>query len=161
MSPKTVFLTAVLVVALFGGFNVAPAEDGPLVSTMESFKIVENDGKEVREAAERVMPGEVIEYVISQKNVSEGTLSDIKVVGPVPEGTHYLVETATAGSGLRFSADKGQTFGEAPLQRTIRLADGTEKEEVVSPEEYTHVQWTIEELKPQAEAKFVFRVKVK
>jgi hypothetical protein len=40
----------------------------------------------------------------------------------------------------------GKTFAAAPLQRTVKAADGTEKTEPVPPSEYRAWRWTLNEL---------------
>lgn len=130
-------------------------------SRMEAFRVVEDSkGQETFEDAKSASPGEIIEYRLTYENTDAAPVADLKIKTPVPAGTHYVADSARTDvrARLRFSHDNGSTWQAAPLKR--KAADG-KGEEVVPPEQYTHVQWTtgqaLEKGKPQT---FLYRVRV-
>lgn len=125
-------------------FSLTALSEGALQSQMQAFVVMpQADGSESFEAAQAVEPGQVIEYRTVFSNAGDSAISGLAVVGPVPAGTRYLGNSATSDVTHAFeaSADNGNSWHSEPLMRTVRQADGSEKEEVVPPEEYTHVRW--------------------
>lgn len=158
-------LWALLLFVVLGAFaNQAVAAETPLQGTMKSFLVEENeDGKEVLTETEQVKPGQVIEYALVYGNVTDGNLTDVNIVGPIPEGTVYMAGTAAIRDKMtpRFSIDGGVIFKPEPVLYTVKQDDGIELERVATPDMYTHVRWTVENLLAQQKLTLKYRVKVK
>ena len=125
-------------------FSLTALSEGALQSHMKAFIVTpQADGSESFEVAKSVEPGQVIEYRTVYSNTGESTITGLAVVGPVPPGTRYLGESAFSNVTHAFEAsiDSGGSWHSEPLLRKVRQPDGSEKEEVVPPEEYTHVRW--------------------
>jgi uncharacterized repeat protein (TIGR01451 family) len=63
-----------------------------------------------------VKPGDIIRYTVVAKNNSHCPLKNLILKQPIPRGTNYLKNSATAveGAQLLFSIDGGQTFVAEP-----------------------------------------------
>ena len=68
------------------------------------------------------------------------------MVGPVPEGTSYVSDTANAdvSASLLVSIDGGKTFETEPVIRLETKSSGEVVEKVIPPEQYTHLKWQAE-----------------
>lgn len=136
----------------------------PLVVTMDAFR-VEKDaaGKEKLVKTEKVEPSQIIEYVLTCRNVSQGVLTKVALLGPIPENTVYLAKSATQAKALVpvFSIDKGKTFQPEPVKYKVKLPDGKEVEKVATPDMYTHVRWVVGSIKAGESQKLRYRVSVK
>lgn len=63
----------------------APPPPPPLESAMTAFLVETNDeGKEVLTKTEQVKPGQLIEYVSRNTNMTDRDLLEVSVVGPIP-----------------------------------------------------------------------------
>jgi len=164
--------TLLLFVVLSTCMNKAVAADKPLMGTMKSFLVeVDEEGEEVLTETDQVKPGQVIEYALIYGNVTDGNLTDVKIVGPIPTGTVYMADTAEVEDELEddiedeivpsFSIDGGVLFKPEPVLYTVKQADGTEVEHTATPDMYTHVQWTVQNLLAQQKITLKYRVKVK
>ncbi|OED42493.1 hypothetical protein AB833_07225 [Chromatiales bacterium (ex Bugula neritina AB1)] len=139
--------------------------DAPVQGKLEAFVVEFKDDKESLVAATDVEPNEVLEYRLTYVNKGESSISGMTVVGPVPEGTSYLGNSATAdtAASLMVSIDGGRTFELEPVKRNIVKNNGEMIEQIVPPEEYTHLQWTAEDsIKASGGKQFYsYRVRVK
>jgi uncharacterized repeat protein (TIGR01451 family) len=121
---------------------------------------------EVFTEAEAVFPGQVIEYRLVATNRSAAVVSAgrLTVVGPVPESTRYLADSATAGGPdgrLEASLD-GEVFAEPPLLRVERDAAGLEVEVEVDPGEFRALRWVVlKALEPGEAISLRYRVVVR
>lgn len=140
----------------------------PLAVTLESYLVTEvtlEDGtvEEQLVPTETAEPGQVLEYHLTLQNESETVIPEgVAAMGPVPERTQYLAESATDGSGsdLTFSADEGESFSAAPTV-TVTDENGDEQEVAAEPEQYDAVRWLLlSELEPGQTRTFVYRVEV-
>lgn len=139
-----------------------------IVVTMEAKKeitIVHEDGtKEVKIVpAETISPGEVIIFSLAYTNGGSQAAHGVVVDNPIPDGTAYVLNSATQGGGeLVFSIDGGKSF-KMPTLLTYEVSkpDGSAEKRVASPEEYTHIRWRIEEVPAGTGGELTYRVKVK
>ena len=125
-------------------FSLTALSEGALQSRMEAFVVMPQvDGSESFDVAKSVEPGQVIEYLTVYSNTGDSSISDLAVIGPVPAGTHYLRQSATSTARHVFEAsiDGGTSWHTEPLMRTVTQPDGSTIEQVVQPEEYSHVRW--------------------
>jgi len=140
------------------------APDVKIDITAEKVMMVEQNGKqmEVREAAVEVVPGDILVYTLHYENKGDELAKGVKLVDPIPETTTYIVGSVFGpGADVAFSIDKGKTF-KAPSLLTYSVDMGGKKKEMqASPEQYTNIQWAVEEIAPGKSGVAGFRVRVK
>lgn len=136
-------LITALVIALPLYTATATYANAPVQGTMAAFVVETEKEKEKLVAAKDVEPNQIVEYQLTYTNQGALDISGLKVVGPVPAGTVYLSDSANAKqvASLRVSIDGGETFEPEPVKRTVVKANGEVVEQIVPPEEYTHIQW--------------------
>lgn len=142
------------------------SSDNPVNVRVEIYvvsQVTKDDGtKEERfTQATSARPGQVVEYRLFAKNVSDTTLPAgiVQITGPVPDGMAFVPNSATPSSDrvlTEYSADGGQTFGKPPV-----LVGPANDRTVADPSSYTDVRWTLlVPLEPGAEEPFFYRVTV-
>ncbi len=101
------------------------------------------------QAAERVVPGDVMIYTVEVRNTGRQALESAIVVQPIPQHTMYLPDSAVGpGVDVDYSVDGGRTFDVA--------------QNLKPPSEYTHIRWRFHNrLKPGSTAYVRFRAQVK
>ncbi|HSV47413.1 MAG TPA: hypothetical protein VLJ58_16605 [Ramlibacter sp.] len=119
------------------------------------------DGKfeKKRGPVEKVVPGMVVAYTSTFKNIGTRPAGNIAINNPVPANT-TLVPGSTYGDNteITYSADGGKTWATA-ARVMVRSADGKDRPAGIS--EFTHVRWTLRgELAPGKQAEVGFRVVV-
>lgn len=132
----------------------------------EKLMTVVKEGKKVVKAvpASKFQPGDTIQYTITYTNKSAEPVTDAIINDPIPEGTTYILDSATGeNSDITFSIDNGKTFKKPTL---LYYEVDTEKakkvQKVASPDQYTNVRWTLKNtLPPKGSGKVSFKVKVK
>lgn len=162
-------IAAVAFVLALAGAAAHAADDSkgksdPLVVTMDAFQVTKDAaGKEALVKTEKIEPRQVIEYVLTSRNVSKAALAKVTLLGPIPENTSYIAKSATQAKGLVpvFSIDKGKTFQPEPVKYKVKLPDGKEAEKVATPDMYTHVRWMVGSIKAGDSTKLRYRVSVK
>lgn len=108
-----------------------------------------------------VSPGDVVEYVLTYANEGDAPALDANVENAIPKGTTYLAGTASGDGEITFSSDGGKSFAPAvKLTYEIRLPSGAVEKRIATPDQYTHVRWTLKSVPPGATGKVAFRVKV-
>jgi uncharacterized repeat protein (TIGR01451 family) len=104
-----------------------------------------------------VRPGERIRYQVDLANVGDDEARRPTALGRIPNGTTYILETATTGPGLtvEYSIDGGATFSQKP---TIVVDDGNGgKRTVPAPAGlYTTIRWTWSDPIPSGDGASVF-----
>lgn len=158
---KKIIAAAVIALPLFG-LTVTQA-DVPLLGTMEAFVVEKKDDKEKLIAAQDVEPNQVVEYQLTYTNKGASSISGLTVVGPVPEGTSYVSNTALADgvANLKVSIDGGLTFESEPVTREVVKENGEVIETVISTEQYTHLQWIAQGAIEAEGGKQLYRYRVK
>lgn len=84
---KNILISSILMVSL-NSFA-----QNSLESTLNQYKIVIKNNKEVLEDVNKVMPSDTIEYVAKYKNVSSNEISNLNISLPIPNGM-YLNENS-------------------------------------------------------------------
>ncbi len=147
--------------------GAAFAQDDPLAYRLEIFvvsHVTRDDGTREERYTEstEARPGQMVEYRIFVTNVSDTTLPAglVQVRLPIPEGTEYVPNSATASSDrllTEFSADRGRTFSEPPV-----LIGNGDSRRVAEPTSYEEIRWTFfVELEPGQEEALAYRVIVR
>ena len=90
-------------------------------------------------------------------------LLEVNLIVPIPPYTCYLAGTASADQPIQpeFSIDGGSKYQPEPVKYMVKQADGTEKEEIATPDMYTHVRWPAGVMKARQEIVVKCRVQVK
>jgi uncharacterized repeat protein (TIGR01451 family) len=98
-------------------------------------------GKEILASADHARPGDLIEYRALYSNHGHEGVRQMVATLPIPAGMQYVPGTAVPGAALA-SLD-GQHFEPVPLQRKVRLADGSEVTRDVPVDEYRYLRWPL------------------
>lgn len=141
-----------------------PASDQPVEVRYEIYVVSEvtDDDGETQERfteATSARPGQTVEYRVFATNTGDTTLPEglVTVVGPVPDGTEFVEDSATPSSErilTEYSADGGESFDEPPV-----LVGPEGDREAVDPAEYDAVRWTLlVPMQPEQEEAFFYRV---
>lgn len=160
---RTLPLLAALV--LLAGHALAQGD--PLSTRMEIYvvsHVTRDDGTREERFTEstEARPGQMVEYRIFVRNVSDTTLPAglVQIRLPIPEGTEFVPNSATPSSDrvlTEFSADRGNTFSAPP----VIVGDGDQRR-TAEPTSYDEVRWTFFiELEPDQEEVLVYRVIVR
>ena len=101
-----------------------------------------------------VKPGDIIKYTVIAKNNSRCLLRNLVLKQPIPRGTNYLKDSATAvdGAQLLFSIDGGKTFVAKPM------VGG----EAAPATAYNYLRWKFAgKMKPNAQVQTTYELQVK
>lgn len=140
------------------------AAEGPLQSSMTGFLVEKNaEGVETLTSTDQIKPGQIFQYSLDYKNISDKTLTEVNILGPIPAGTMYLGGTASVSANARpeFSIDNGDSFQAEPVKYKVKQADGSEKEAVATPDMYTHIRWSVGAMTAQQQLILTYRVQVR
>jgi uncharacterized repeat protein (TIGR01451 family) len=140
-------LTAAILLLLTAVTASSAFAQGPaLTGEMTAKKIVvRGEEGEIALPAEKVFPNDTVEYTLRYFNSGTASAAGIDLVGPVPDGTTYIEETATDDPQLTpyFSIDEGKSWQKAPVMYEAVRRDGTVEKRKASPEMITHVKWSM------------------
>lgn len=135
-----------------------------LDSVLEVFVVLteKQDGEEVETLvpAGEAEPGDVLEYVATYTNVSDGGLSGFNIKLPIPANTHFIADTANASVSSDFvvSIDGGKNFEATPVTREV-VKNGKKETIVIPPEEYEVLAWKVSNaLLPESAMTMRYRV---
>ncbi|MDB5894523.1 MAG: conserved repeat domain [Rhodoferax sp.] len=119
------------------------------------------DGKteKKRGPVQKAVPGTVIFYTSTFKNVSAKPAGNISINNPVPANTTLVAASAYGENmDIGYSADGGKTWAAADKLK-VKGADGKERAAALS--EITHIRWNQRnELAPGKQGEAGFRVVV-
>ena len=119
------------------------------------------DGKveKKRGPVQKAIPGTVIFYTSTFKNISAKPAGNISINNPVPANTTLVAASAYGeGMDIGYSADGGKNWAPADKVK-VKEADGKERAAALS--ELTHIRWTQRgELAPGKQGEAGFRVVV-
>lgn len=130
----------------------------------EKEVIVTENNKPVKKVVEAkdIFPGETITYTLFYENKGSDAAANVVINDPIPAGTAYIPGTASEVGDLAFSIDKGKSYKKPSLLTyEVTSREGKNEKRVASPEEYTHIQWTIPSVAPGAKGSVNFKIKVK
>lgn len=137
---------------------MASAAFAQLNSQLTQQKVVVTGGKETLVSADKVSPGDVIEYTAEYTNNGKTPASDVKANLRVPQGTVLI-----AGSAVPvefFATADNQHFAKFPLKRTVKNPDGTTVEKELPLSDYKALRWDLGTIAPGASKKVKARVRV-
>jgi len=160
---QKILLTSLSILLLLG-VSIGHAA-APIQGTMEAFLVELKDNKESLSLAENVEPNQLVEYQLTYVNKGDSNISGLSVVGPVPDGTSYVSNTANSDvdASLLVSIDGGKTFETEPVVRLETKKSGEVVERVIPASKYTHIKWKVEKAIEADGGKqfYTYRVRVK
>jgi uncharacterized repeat protein (TIGR01451 family) len=119
------------------------------------------DGKveKKRTPVQLAVPGTVVFYTSTFKNVSAKPAGNISITNPVPANTTLVAASAFGeGMDISYSADGGKTWAAADKAK-VKGADGKERAAGIS--DFTHIKWALRgELAASKQGEAGFRVVV-
>ena len=162
------FIVAVAIAALLFAHGSAWAADAPAVDLKITSKV---DKLVINEKGERsvvavdtkdanVIPGDVVTFTVTYRNIGKADVSDIVIQNPIPKEMMYRHASATGeASEATFSVDGGKSF-DLPERLFIKDAQGNTKQANV--EDYTNVRWIVKKtLKPGADGTVSYKALLK
>jgi uncharacterized repeat protein (TIGR01451 family) len=158
---KLIRMTAVLAMAIILP-TLAIAKAQLTISILAEKEVAGGKSKK-RMPIKKSNPGDTIFYTINYKNVGNEPATNAVIDDPIPENTVYLPGSANgANSDITFSIDNGKTF-KKPMFLTyeVKTQGGKTELRTATPEEYTHIRWTINSIPPGGSGQAGFQVKVK
>jgi uncharacterized repeat protein (TIGR01451 family) len=114
--------------------------------------------------AKKAAPGEILTYTVAYSNKGDEAATNVVIDDPVPAGASYVANSATGdGSEITFSNDGGRTYARpVMLFFNYRLPSSQKVERrVATPDQYTHVRWTVAKVAPGTSGQLTFQVKIK
>ena len=95
-------------------------------------------------------PGDTLRYIITAMNVGDGLMTEPVIVDPLPDGVHYVADSATDdNASVTFSIDDGANFQAWPPLKLDKDEEGNIIEIPAAADEVTHIRWEIHlELEP-------------
>jgi uncharacterized repeat protein (TIGR01451 family) len=107
--------------------------------------------------------GDTLVYNLTYSNKGDEAATDAVIDNPIPKGSSYVAGSATgSGADITFSVDDGKTFAKPEvLMSEVMLMSGTKVRSPASPDDYTHVRWTIRQVPAGSGGKVSFKVIVK
>ena len=126
--------------------------------------VIEN-GEQVkkREATSEATPGTELFFTFRYANTGDEEATNAVIDNPVPDNTAYIPDSAFGdGTEILFSIDRGRTY-KKPSQLTyeVTLENGRKERRTANPEQYTHIRWIIESIRPGTNGTVGFQVLVK
>ena len=157
------YVLALIMMVVMPAYAMA-APDVKIHITAEKAVMVEKDGKQIEKLVEakEVAPGDTLVYTLSYENKGDETATNVVLVDPIPDATTYIVGSAFGpGATVAFSIDGGKTFKEPSLLLyKVKVGDKMISRKA-SPEQYTHIRWTVENIPAGKSGIAGFRVRVK
>jgi uncharacterized repeat protein (TIGR01451 family) len=114
-------------------------------------------------AAKAIDPGDVIFYTLSYVNSGDDVATNAVMDDPIPKGTVYLAGSAFGNDAeITFSIDNGKTFKKPSLLTyEVKLPSGKIEKRTASPEQYTHIRWTVSVIPAHGSGQVGFQVRMK
>ena len=157
---------ALLLVTLFTAGQVFAVEKGQIelksVAEVEETVTNEKGEKEIKRVAAKdatVIPGDIVIFTTTYKNIGDKDADDVVIDNPVPQHMTYVDFSAEGeGASITFSIDDGKSYDFVGNLK-VKNVDGTERKAVAK--DYTHIRWTLEKsINPGGKGSVVFRAKL-
>jgi len=155
---KLAFLLSVTLGHQVMAQGAAASGTSPVTSRLiQKLVSVTSNGKEQLLDAEKVKPGDKLEYQLSYSNNSKEPIKGLMATLPVPPGTTFIPSSATPA--LVAASLDGIQFSKLPLKRKVEK-NGKTFEEDVPPQEYRALRWMVGDLMPEKTVSVKARVAV-
>ena len=151
--------------ALLVGAGAYAQADAPAVEAALVAFALEADGNRSEtplNTDDGVLPGQVLEYELSYKNVSDEALSDFVVLGDVPDETVFESAGAFEQYDAVFEVEvPGIGWSMLPVIRYVPDEHGVLIEQAVPSEEFEALRWRLlEPVFPGEEISISYRIKI-
>jgi uncharacterized repeat protein (TIGR01451 family) len=153
---RALALTTCLAIA--SSHAIAKDEGAKVIGTLDQNRIVMVDGKEVAQAADKVAPGDLLQYRVRYSNSGSTVANNLVVTLPIPKGLEFAATTDVPKAALA-SLD-GERFEAMPIRRSMRQADGKEILRDVPLSQYRALRWQVEQLAAGKTVTFTARARV-
>lgn len=161
---KEVIILLLLTMLTAGHLFAAEKGQIELRSVAEVEETVSNEKgeKEIKRVAAKdatVIPGGIVIFTTTYKNIGDKDADDVVIDNPVPQHMTYVDFSAEGkGASITFSIDDGKSYDFVGNLK-VKNADGTERKAVAK--DYTHIRWTLEKsINPGGKGSVVFRAKL-
>lgn len=155
---------ALLMILIFAPTMAMARPDVRFAMTAHTEVVVEENGKQVRKLVQTdfITPNATLVYQIEYINAGDEPATGVVIDNPVPNTTTYIGDTAWGeGAEIVFSVDGGKTYAKPTLLTVeITLADGSKQKRTATPDQYTHIRWTINKIAAGARGDVGYRVSV-
>jgi uncharacterized repeat protein (TIGR01451 family) len=113
--------------------------------------------------ADKINSGDVIFYTVHYVNSGDESATDAFLDDPIPKGTVYIPGSAFGDKAeINFSIDDGKTFKKPSLLTyEVKAPNGKMEKKVASPEQYSHIRWTVSVIPSRGGGQVGFKVRVK
>jgi uncharacterized repeat protein (TIGR01451 family) len=159
---KTVVLSAISGFIALASLVHTPAfsreEAAKVFGTLDQNKIVLVDGKEIIQPADKVAPGDLLQYRVRYSNTGATAANNLVVTLPIPKGLEFAAATDSPRAALA-SLD-GEKFEVMPIKRLVRQADGRETLQEVPATSYRALRWQVDQLQAGKVVNFTARARV-
>lgn len=136
-----------------------PAPQEPLTVALTLQRVtIDAQGREQFAPADKVRPGELLEYRAVYTNTGKTPLDGVVATLPVPQGMDYQARSASPAGAV--AATASGEFASEPLVRKVRRADGSEASQPVPYAEYRALRWNVGSLAPRQSVTVTARVRV-
>jgi uncharacterized repeat protein (TIGR01451 family) len=156
----TIFLTALLLPLTV---CAKPLVSVSMKAEKEVSVVTKGEKTTKRVAATKVDPGDVFFYTLNYVNSGDEAATSAVLDDPIPKGTVYLPGSAFGkDTEITFSIDGGNTFKKPSLLTyEVKLPNGKTEKRSASPEEYTHIRWTVSTIPAGGSGQVGFQVRMK
>lgn len=135
------FLNACFLLTSLALSQAALAQGTAVRSQLVAQRIDKVDGKEVLTPATEGKPGDTLQYSGTYRNTGAVAVNKLVATIPVPPGTTFIADSAEPAPA-QASID-GTRFAAAPLMRTVKQADGSERKVAVPLSQYRALRWDV------------------
>jgi uncharacterized repeat protein (TIGR01451 family) len=143
-------------------FSVQVFAEALITVHMKAEKEVTVNKVTKRVAADKVNPGDVIFYTINYVNSGDKEATNSFLDDPIPKGSVYIPGSAFGDNAeITFSIDGGKTFKKPSLLTYEVKVNGKMEKKTASPEQYTHVRWTVNVVPAHGKGQVGFQVQTK
>jgi uncharacterized repeat protein (TIGR01451 family) len=145
------------------GFVAAEQDDSvkkikSLVIALTAKKVVSTAGKESFSTADKVKPGDVVEYRAQYTNVSKAVIKGVMADLPVPKGMEYVKDSARPTVVL--ATVDGKVYEPVPLKRKVKDSTGKEVTQLVPLPEYRSLRWALGDIPIEKELAVSARMQI-
>ena len=120
----------------------------------------ETQVKRVNVTKAKIVPGDVVVFTTTYKNIGKQPAEKVEITNPVPDHMLYMDQSAD-GKGMKidFSIDKGKSYGSPD---TLMVLDAKGNKQRATIIDYTNIRWiAVKPLAPEGKGSVSFKAKLK
>jgi uncharacterized repeat protein (TIGR01451 family) len=151
------YATAQPTVARAQALSESPAASPVSAKLVQKLIATQPDGQESLTEVTQVKPGDKLQYELTYSNSGSSLIKGLMATLPIPTGTSYLPDSAMPPPTT--VSEDGEQFGVPPLKRKVERK-GKLVDEVVPPQAYKALRWSIGELAAKGAVTVKARVEV-